>query len=82
MCTFIAIDTSGRLTDFTGLKMAEFPLEPMMAKMLLSSNEFKVNYVILVFTCIKYTHLWYVFSGDFKNIEAKIRINTKTPMIN
>ena len=40
---FIAIDTSGRLTD-AGLKIAEFPVEPIMGKMLLSSKDFKVTF--------------------------------------
>lgn len=42
---FTAIDSSGCLTDPTGLRIAEFPVEPIMAKMLISSNEFKVEII-------------------------------------
>lgn len=34
------LDNYGRLTDPMGLRMAEFPLSPMFAKMLLESGNF------------------------------------------
>ncbi len=40
---FVAIDDKGRLTDPLGLKMAEFPVDPIVARMLLKSGEFQVN---------------------------------------
>jgi len=38
-----AIDDSGRLTDPMGLKMAEFPVDPMVSKLLLMSGEFECS---------------------------------------
>ncbi|EGD76084.1 DEAD/DEAH box helicase [Salpingoeca rosetta] len=38
-----ALDDACKLTDPLGLKMAEFPLPPMQAKMLLSSGEFRCS---------------------------------------
>ena len=38
-----AIDHEGKLTDPLGIQMAEFPLSPMFAKMLLSSAEFNCS---------------------------------------
>ena len=35
---FLALDDDGRLTEPHGVNMAEFPLEPMIAKMLLVSG--------------------------------------------
>ena len=38
---FIAIDDEGRLSDPFGLKMAELPVDPLMAKLLLMSDDFQ-----------------------------------------
>lgn len=40
MCVCEAIDGEGRLTEPLGLKMAELPVDPMVARMLLKSAEF------------------------------------------
>lgn len=40
MCLLAGLDHYGRLTDPTGVRMAEFPLSPMFAKMLLESGNF------------------------------------------
>ncbi|XP_048578247.1 probable ATP-dependent RNA helicase DHX35 isoform X2 [Nematostella vectensis] len=42
-----ALDDNGKLVDPLGVQMAEFPLEPMIAKMLLISGEFKCSEEIL-----------------------------------
>ena len=47
----LAIDDNCMLTPMIGLKMAEFPLHPMYAKMLLSSGEFGFN--LLEYFCHK-----------------------------
>lgn len=39
-CSAAGLDNYGRLTDPMGLRMAEFPLSPMFAKMLLESGNF------------------------------------------
>ena len=39
MILYIALDDDGRLTSPLGVNMAEFPLEPMLAKMLLVSGQ-------------------------------------------
>lgn len=36
----VALDDKGDLTDPLGLRMAEFPLSPMFARMLLMSGQF------------------------------------------
>lgn len=41
----IAIDDSGHLTDPLGLKIAELPVDPVIARMLLMSGEFGVSLV-------------------------------------
>lgn len=38
MCLSAGLDSYGRLTDPMGVRMAEFPLSPMFAKMLLESG--------------------------------------------
>lgn len=40
MCLLSGLDHYGRLTDPVGVRMAEFPLSPMFAKMLLESGNF------------------------------------------
>lgn len=40
MCLLAGLDHYGRLTDPMGVRMAEFPLSPMFAKMLLESGNF------------------------------------------
>lgn len=40
MCVLAGLDHYGRLTDPMGVRMAEFPLSPMFAKMLLESGNF------------------------------------------
>ncbi|XP_014676096.1 PREDICTED: probable ATP-dependent RNA helicase DHX35 [Priapulus caudatus] len=42
-----AIDVDGKLTEQLGQQMAEFPLEPMFAKMLLESGKFECSEEIL-----------------------------------
>eukprot|EP01135_Chromosphaera_perkinsii_P008563 Nk52_evm5s1401 gene=Nk52_evmTU5s1401 len=43
LCALEAIDSEGNLTAPLGLRMAELPLEPMFAKMLLSSGNFECS---------------------------------------
>ena len=38
-CCFVALDDAGNLTSPLGMQMAEFPLPPMFAKMLLISGK-------------------------------------------
>lgn len=40
VCVLAGLDHYGRLTDPMGVRMAEFPLSPMFAKMLLESGNF------------------------------------------
>lgn len=40
MCLLAGLDHYGHLTDPMGVRMAEFPLSPMFAKMLLESGNF------------------------------------------
>lgn len=40
LCLLAGLDHYGRLTDPMGVRMAEFPLSPMFAKMLLESGNF------------------------------------------
>lgn len=40
VCLLAGLDHYGRLTDPIGVRMAEFPLSPMFAKMLLESGNF------------------------------------------
>lgn len=40
LCVLAGLDHYGRLTDPMGVRMAEFPLSPMFAKMLLESGTF------------------------------------------
>lgn len=40
VCLLAGLDHYGRLTDPMGVRMAEFPLSPMFAKMLLESGNF------------------------------------------
>lgn len=40
VCVLAGLDQYGRLTDPMGMRMAEFPLSPMFAKMLLESGTF------------------------------------------
>ena len=42
-CGFLAIDDSGRLSNPLGLKIAELPVDPITARMLLMSGEFGVG---------------------------------------
>ena len=44
MVLYVALDDDGCLTSPSGVNMAEFPLEPMLAKMLLVSG--KVTYLL------------------------------------
>lgn len=46
-----ALDDEGNLTDL-GSKMAEFPLEPQLAKMLISSTDFRCSNEILSLTAM------------------------------
>ena len=46
MVLYVALDDDGCLTSPLGVNMAEFPLEPMLAKMLLVSGK---DTVLLVF---------------------------------
>lgn len=39
-----ALDAKGRLTNPLGMNMAEIPLEPTLAKVLLSSGVFQKNF--------------------------------------
>jgi hypothetical protein len=69
---FIAIDTTGRLTD-AGLKIAEFPVEPIMGKMLLSSKDFKVTFNEMECNwVIMFTHLMYLLQNLLKNLYLRI----------
>lgn len=44
---FLALDDDGCLTTPLGVNMAEFPLEPNLAKMLLVSGKMMMFYVFL-----------------------------------
>lgn len=68
-----AIDSSGCLTDPTGLRIAEFPVEPIMAKMLISSNEFKCSAEIAsIVAAMQVQALFYYPTRGQDSIKARI----------
>ncbi|EFX63709.1 hypothetical protein DAPPUDRAFT_335094, partial [Daphnia pulex] len=67
-----AIDTSGRLTD-AGLNIAEFPVEPIMSKMLLSSKDFKCSMEIAtIVAAMQVQALFYYPTRGQESIKARV----------
>ena len=66
----IALDDSGQLTDPLGIKMAEFPLNPMYARMLLLSGTQSINIIINII--IKDT---FGCSEEILTITAMLQVN-------
>jgi len=64
-----AIDDKGRLTDPLGLKMAEFPVDPIVARMLLKSGEFQCSQEIA--TIVAMTQVQNVFYYPTRGQEAQ-----------
>nr|CAH0106947.1 unnamed protein product [Daphnia galeata] len=66
-----AIDTTGRLTD-AGLKIAEFPVEPIMGKMLLSSKDFKCSKeIVSIVAAMQVQALFYYPTRGQESIKAR-----------
>ncbi|KAH9818733.1 P-loop containing nucleoside triphosphate hydrolase protein [Melampsora americana] len=60
-----ALDLNGNLTDEIGLKMAEMPIDPMMAKILLHSEKFGCSEEILTIAAMTSVQNVFMIGGEF-----------------
>lgn len=68
------LDNYGRLTDPMGLRMAEFPLSPMFAKMLLESGNFGCSKEIVTIAAMMQIQNIFVVPPNQK--KAAVSVNT------
>lgn len=69
---FGAIDADGHLTDELGLKMAEFPLNPMLVTMLLNSEKFGCSDEIVSIAALLQVRAIFQFPHGAEKMKAKI----------
>uniref|UniRef100_A0A8B9JWN2 DEAH-box helicase 35 n=1 Tax=Astyanax mexicanus TaxID=7994 RepID=A0A8B9JWN2_ASTMX len=65
------LDQYGRLTEPMGIRMAEFPLSPMFAKMLLESGNFGCSKEIVTIAAMMQIQNIFVFPSDQKKAAAR-----------
>lgn len=68
-----ALDDAGRLTLPLGMQLAEFPVEPMLGKVLLSSGEFKCSQEILTIAAMVSVQNVFVTTKAGKDVVQEAR---------
>ncbi|XP_031562645.1 probable ATP-dependent RNA helicase DHX35 isoform X2 [Actinia tenebrosa] len=68
-----ALDDNGKLVEPLGVSMAEFPLEPMIAKMLLCSGKFECSKEILTIAAMLQIHHVFVSPSNQKAAAERAR---------
>lgn len=73
-CVFLCagLDQYGRLTEPMGVRMAEFPLSPMFAKMLLESGNFGCSKEIVTIAAMMQIQNIFVFPSDQKKAAVSV----------
>jgi len=68
-----AIDDNGRLTDPMGLKMAEFPVDPIVSKLLLMSGQFECSAEIAtIVAMMQVQNIFYYPTRGQESIKARV----------
>lgn len=75
-CLALGLDQYGRLTEPAGVRMAEFPLSPMFAKMLLESGNFGCSSEIITIAAMMQIQNVFVVPSNQKKAAVSLILLT------